>query len=424
MADSEDEELPPLAVGTVLEDRYRITGELGVGGIGAVYRAEHLRLGHHVAIKALRSAYAGHATMRPRFEREAKALAALKHPHIVAINDYSVAEGTPYLVMELLEGQTLEDLLAKGPLDEDTARDIASQMLEALIYAHAEGFVHRDLKPANVFLCELPTNPHFVKILDFGFVKLVFDDTPEAKGPLTHSGVAFGTPSYMSPEQATGDTTDARTDLYAFGVILYEMLAGRRPFVGSMPEIVRQQLVEPLPPLHAGGRGVLASRELRELLEKATAKERADRYASAEELHEALLALPSPWVEPRPGGEDDTLPPPPGERAVSQPTVRVGRGASEPEEPAPPPPRRRSNAPIFVGIAIGVLALGSVGVWVALREATPDPRAALTTATPPSSPPAGPVLDGPPEEPLPEVVEEPPPDVVEEPPPDVVEEPP
>ncbi|MFO0692882.1 MAG: protein kinase [Polyangiales bacterium] len=325
-----DEEAPesPPPIGSVLEDRYRLVGELGAGGIGWVFRAEHRKLRHHVALKMLQARFVANDVLRARFEREAKALAALSHPHIVTLTDYSIVDGHPYLVMELLEGRTLGELLAEGPLPEARARRIARQVLEALAYAHQRGFVHRDLKPDNIFLVPLPSEPDFVKILDFGFVKL-FD--PEVGhsigGDLTRSGIGFGTPSYMSPEQASGDRTGPPTDVYALGITFFEMLAGRRPFVGEVPEILRQQISAPLPPLVVGD--LVAVPELRELLERSTAKAASERFASAVEMLDALDRLPEPALVPardgarRAGRERSPRPVP--ETAVSSATSLVVR---------------------------------------------------------------------------------------------------
>ena len=380
------EEPERLAPGTILEDRYRILGELGEGGIGWVYRAEHVKLKTPVAIKMLQPQYAHHEQMRPRFEREAKALASLSHPNIVTLTDFSVTEGRPYLVMELLEGRGLDVLLAEGPLDEPITRHIAAQVIDALVYAHERGFVHRDLKPANIFLCALPTDPHHVKLLDFGFVKLVADESESPQSVLTQSGIAFGTPSYMSPEQATGDVVDARADLYAFGVVLFEMLAARRPFVGSLPEIVRQHLTTPPPPLSVGGRAIDASPALREVLARALAKEREDRFDHAEAMRAAMRAMPVPWTVPGigehatllavPGNDDvgsaETVAARPAAKSGPKPAApsleRAALGEATPAAPPRPsevgaPPSRTSST---LGLGFGLLliaALSGAAVW-------------------------------------------------------------
>ena len=178
MSDEEGarEEGPP--VGTVLEGRYRLTEQIDRGGVGWVYRAEHLRLGTEVAIKMLQTMYEHHDMLRPRFEREARVLAELRHPNIVTLTDYSLTDkGRPYLVMELLEGQTLSERLQKSAIEEPRVRHILGQILDALIYAHDKGFAHRDLKPKNIFLVALPTDEDHVKVLDFGFVKLLRSDS-------------------------------------------------------------------------------------------------------------------------------------------------------------------------------------------------------------------------------------------------------
>jgi serine/threonine-protein kinase len=366
---------PP--VGTVLEGRYRLRERLGEGGVGWVYRAEHLKLGTEVAVKMLQAPYAQHEMLRPRFEREAKALAALRHPHIVTLTDYSLSEdGHPYLVMELLEGRTLAELIAEGPLEEGRARRILGQILDALIYAHGKGFAHRDLKPTNVFLVELPTDPDHVKILDFGFVKLLGGERGD-KPALTRSGIAFGTPSYMCPEQATGGRTDPRADLYSAGVVLFEMLAGRRPFVGEIPEVIRQHLTEPVPPLDVGGAPRVATPELAALLERAMAKEPVDRFQTAEAMRAALDALPTPAVRSarEVDGRSDTLPAPPRDpappRAAATRLARQAVEARASEVAAGGGPARRRRTPVRLALA-ALTVLGGAGVlWWSLSDEAP-----------------------------------------------------
>lgn len=277
------------ALGSVLEGRYKLLDEIGAGGIGWVFRAEHLTLGHHVAVKMLQTRFVGHEQMRPRFEREAKALALLSHPNIVSLIDYSVADDRPYLVMEMLEGRPLSALIDEGPIPEQRARPIIRQILEALAYAHGRGFLHRDLKPDNVFLVNKP--PDFVKLLDFGFVKLL-DPTLE-DGPtqvLTRTGSTFGTTAYMSPEQISADRTGAPTDVYSLGIMIHEMLAGERPFKGENTDIVRQHLTTAMPTLRL--RELAASPELDAWLHKATAKRASERFPSAVEMLAAFDTLP------------------------------------------------------------------------------------------------------------------------------------
>jgi serine/threonine protein kinase len=286
-----------VSIGTVLEGRYRIVGELGAGGIGRVFRAEHVRLGHHVAVKVLQPRFLEHPQFRPRFEREARALARLAHPHIVAWTDYSIANGFPYLVMEVLSGRPLRVDIAQGPMEEARVRKILKQILGTLAYAHRAGFVHRDLKPGNVFLLDLPGEPDFVKVLDFGFVKLLDAESGRVRtdeSQLTVAGVGIGTPSYMSPEQAAGDTTHAVSDLYSLGIMAFELITGKRPFKGDIVAVMRQQMTDPLPEARVQTR--VASPELRVFLERATAKRASERFESAEVMLKALDAVPTPWL--------------------------------------------------------------------------------------------------------------------------------
>jgi serine/threonine-protein kinase len=281
-------------IGTELEGRYRIEAELGAGGVGSVYRGLHLKLGRTVAIKVLKPEYGASPELRQRFEREARALATLSHPNIVAVTDSGVAGDTPYLVMELLQGETLADRVRRGPLDPDEAFRIAADLVAALGFVHDHGLVHRDVKPGNVFLQNVGTGPALVRLLDFGLAKFV---APDAGGrAITRAGQVFGTPTYMAPEQVAGQDADVRADVYAVGIILFEMLAGKAPFRGNLTEVMRQHLMEELPLLESVNPERAASPELAALLKRATEKTRAERFANARALGDALAALPEPKV--------------------------------------------------------------------------------------------------------------------------------
>jgi serine/threonine-protein kinase len=303
-------------IGRVLDDRYRIEDALGEGGVGVVYRATHLKLGRAVALKVLQPDYVNVEVLRKRFDREAKALASLVHPSIVAVTDYGIADGVPYLVMELLDGEALDAVLARGRIEAPRALAIMRDILGALAFAHERGVLHRDLKPGNVFLQRVPGGGEQpgvaaqrpgtpgsetkVKILDFGLAKFVIGDDAKRGGtPVTKAGTIFGTPAYMSPEQATGGTTDARTDVYACGVMLFEMLAGKRPFEGNQSELLRQHLLAPVPALAEVRTDVEIAPELLALIDRAMAKEQAKRFADAGEMRAALEALPRDSVRPR-----------------------------------------------------------------------------------------------------------------------------
>jgi eukaryotic-like serine/threonine-protein kinase len=217
---------------------YRVVGKLGEGGMGEVYRARDSRLGREVALKVLHEAVACDPDRIARFEREAQSLAALNHPHIGTLFGMDEAAGRHFLVMELVEGQTLEERVGKGPLPVDEALQIARQVADALEAAHERGIIHRDLKPANVKV----TPDGVVKVLDFGLAKGVEPAHAAAANPsqsptisvlATQAGIIFGTAAYMSPEQAKGLPTDHRSDIFSFGCLLYELLTGRRAFVGD-----------------------------------------------------------------------------------------------------------------------------------------------------------------------------------------------
>ena len=232
-----------LTIGTRL-GIYEITGQLGAGGMGEVYRARDTKLGREVAIKTLSSTLAGDKERLARFEREAKLLAALNHAHIASIYSLDEHAGTLYVAMELVEGETLEHKLKSGALPVEDALRLALQIAEALEAAHGKGVVHRDLKPANVMV----TADGQVKVLDFGLAKAFSGDANAAHSPalslaMTQQGLVLGTAGYMSPEQASGQATDQRADVWAFGVVLYEMLTGLPLFRGeSVPHILADVL--------------------------------------------------------------------------------------------------------------------------------------------------------------------------------------
>ncbi len=218
---------------------YAITAQIGVGGMGEVYRATDTTLNRQVAVKVLPESLASDAERIARFEREAKTLASLNHPNIAAIYGLEEADQTKALVMELVEGPTLADRIAQGAIPVDEALPIAKQIAEALEAAHEQGIIHRDLKPANVKL----RPDGVVKVLDFGLAKALeptgamspgLSQAPTITTPaMTQAGMILGTAAYMSPEQARGKPVDKRTDIWAFGCVLYEMLTGRRVFTGE-----------------------------------------------------------------------------------------------------------------------------------------------------------------------------------------------
>jgi eukaryotic-like serine/threonine-protein kinase len=214
---------------------YQILSPLGKGGMGEVYRAKDLRLGREVAIKVLSDRFSDDKNSLSRFEREGKALASLAHPNILSIFDFGTEEGTSYAVMEILDGETLRSLLSHSTFSWKKAVGITIPIVEGLAAAHSKGITHRDLKPENVFV----TADGQIKILDFGLARqerAVSEEQRSEAGTisrLTEPGIAVGTVPYMSPEQVRGDAVDARSDIFSFGCVLYEMIAGQRPFAGN-----------------------------------------------------------------------------------------------------------------------------------------------------------------------------------------------
>jgi serine/threonine protein kinase len=273
--------------------RYEIVALLGAGSMGEVYRAKDMRLGRDVAIKVLLSEFTSDHDRLKRFEREARAASALNHPNILSLFDIGEHEESPYLVTELLVGQTLRDRLLLGALPVDSALEIGSQIAKGLAAAHEKGIVHRDLKPENVFL--LPDGR--IKILDFGLAKLMesgsaYDPLGSASAVTTEVGVVLGTVAYMSPEQSRGKPADHRSDLFSFGSVLFEMLTGHPAFNReSISDTFEAILEEEPPPL--AKLGVKAPAELQKLLRHCLEKNLDARIQSASELVGGLEAAAS-----------------------------------------------------------------------------------------------------------------------------------
>jgi eukaryotic-like serine/threonine-protein kinase len=271
---------------------YEILGQIGAGGMGEVYRAKDPRLGRDVAIKVLPASFSQDADRLRRFEQEARAAGVLNHPNITAVYDIGTDEGAPYVVQELLEGETLRTVLSGGKLPQRKAIDYALQIAHGLAAAHEKGIVHRDLKPENLFV----TKDGRLKILDFGLAKLMLNEArPEATSlPTatagTEPGVVLGTIGYMSPEQVKGKPTDARSDIFSFGAILYEMLAGRRAFHGdSAAETMSAILREEPPDLSVTNQSI--SPGLERIVRHSIEKNPEQRFHSAHDVAFALEAL-------------------------------------------------------------------------------------------------------------------------------------
>ncbi len=378
-----------LASGTKLGP-YEILAPLGAGGMGEVYRARDTRLGRDVAVKVLPAGSVGDAQAEARFDREARAIAALSHPNICALYDVGstsspqAASGmaTPYLVMELLEGETLHHRLARGPLEVGALVDHAIALADALDTAHARGMLHRDLKPANLFL----TSRGQIKILDFGLTKAIqaSDETTRvADGLLTGAGTAVGTVGYMSPEQLRGDTIDARSDLFALGAVLYEMATGQRAFQGATSAVVSAAILGEHPVAPRTSRPDLPVK-LEETILKTLEKDRDVRCQSAAELRADLKrvkrALPVDVVRPAVAAPAAVEGAP---ASASRPGATLTTPATAPGATPTPPASptllpTSSDTQVVVGLAnrhrlavvlafVVMAGAVAVGVWIARR---------------------------------------------------------
>src|SRR5436309_178915 len=329
---------------------YELLSSLGAGGMGEVYRARDTRLDRDVAVKVIAADGAADLDRLHRFEQEARAVAALDHPHILSIHDVGTENGTAYVVFELLEGETLRQRLERGAIPTRKAMELAVQMCRGLAVAHARGIIHRDLKPENLFR----TLDGRLKILDFGLAKL--SESPEREqelqkaraGTATEPGILLGTVGYMSPEQARGKPADARSDLFALGAVVYEMLSGRRAFSGETPADTLSAVLHADPPPLAGA-GRLVSPAVEGVVRQCLEKRPEDRFQSAHDLALALEAL----------GEE--------EKAASPGRIEATGGA---QAGTPASPIRRT-----LNLALPLLMLTAAAVWV-LR---PSPRPRITS---------------------------------------------
>ena len=352
---------PEGLLGQTIDQRYRVEALLGEGGMGLVYRVTHTRLNKSLAIKVLRRENTRDPEVLARFRREAESASGIGNQHIVDISDFGeLNDGSTYFVMECLEGLDLIDAIdVARRMPEERAVHIAIQICRALGAAHDAGIVHRDLKPENVFLIQRNETEDFVKVLDFGIAKV-------ANGPkrLTRDGEVLGTPHYMSPEQCEGDGVDHRTDIYALGVLLYEMVTGHVPHdADTMMGILTKQMYEdPIPPKV---RAPQVSEELEQLIMRCLEKKPEQRYQTMHSIEADLQRVHA------------------GQRAVGPDTVTL-------TPPRPPRPERRPVSPIYLG-GLGVAVLALVGtlamnVYTERRADMNSTRLAVPEATVASPP--------------------------------------
>jgi tRNA A-37 threonylcarbamoyl transferase component Bud32 len=290
-------------VGRFIGDRFLVQAKLGEGGMGAVYQAEQVAMKRPVALKVLHPHLSRDDNLIERFHREAAASSRLNHPNTITVHDFGQADdGTLYIAMEFIDGKSLADEIeGTGAFPWYRVTEVGRQIAESLADAHAAGIVHRDLKPDNVMLISRANNTDFVKILDFGIAKMVVETAEEGdqRKALTRTGMIFGTPQYMSPEQVTGSAVDHRTDIYALGVILYELLVGELPFLSeNAMGVLTKHLMDPPRPLRSVMPSLTCPPGLEALVMRCLAKEPAHRYQTMNELVGELKAL---GEETRPG---------------------------------------------------------------------------------------------------------------------------
>ena len=417
-------------VGKVLSERYRIVRKIGEGGMGAVYQAEHALIEKKMALKILFQDLTRRPDLIARFLQEAKSASRIGHENVIDISDFGQSpEGLVFIAMEYLDGQDLGKLLKKeGAMHWERARPILMQIAKGLRAAHGNGIIHRDMKPENIYLIQREGRPDFVKVLDFGIAKIVNDDTG---GPaLTQTGMIFGTPEYMSPEQAQGSTPDHRVDIYAVGCIMYHMLTGQVPFTAdNFMGILTKHLLEPPVPPRKRRPDLEIPAEVEAICLRAMDKDRDKRFADMDALYRALGAAGDLQFEP----SQVFVPPRLPKASLKYPTLAAanldvresrtaiavsGTGSFEDERPgrADEAPAG-SRKPAMIAMIIGGVALAAGGLVFALKPsskpAAPEPAAAVAkpvapaaVAAPATPPPAA--APAPAEAPKPAAAAEPP----------------
>ncbi len=384
------EKADPL-LGAVVDDRYRVLRRIGEGGMGIVYEVEHVVIEKRLALKVLRDDYSSRPEVVARFRQEARSASKIGNEHIVDISDFGETPNkASYFVMEMLEGEDLANVLSRdGTIPLSRAADILTQCGRALSAAHAKGIVHRDMKPENIFLITRENRPDFVKIVDFGIAKMSDVETEGQPGrKLTKTGMIFGTPEYMSPEQAAGKSLDHRVDIYALGIICFEMLTGSVPFSGdTFMGVLTQHMFEPPPTLASVNPNVRVPDAMEAFIQKALAKDADDRFQTCDEFIAALDAAGR--------GVSPSSPPPAGGRRTQmgygesragsgrQPTVKTLHVATDDELATQKPP---SNALLFVGIGLIATALIGGGAYFYSQQ---TPTTTELTSTPLPVPDAG-----------------------------------
>jgi serine/threonine-protein kinase len=365
-----------LGAGAWVTPNVRLERAIGAGGMGSVWVAEHTTLKTRVVVKLMRPELARDPETLQRFSREAAAAANVKSPHVVSVLDHGVApDGSPFITMELLEGEDLGARLKRGPIAPDEAAVIMSQTCKALARAHERGIVHRDVKPQNIFLCS-GFGETFVKVLDFGIAKAGGD--LQSGLDTTNTGAVMGTPFYMSPEQALGQKTiDFRTDVWACGVMGFEMLTGHKPFVGDTVGALAVAIcTRPLPMPSQVHPGLGASVDM--WFQRACAREPAARFSSTKELADAFAAASS---GPTSLGLAKTIPSVPPQAVPQLSSTTTGpssRGVSS-------PPPKSSPVAAIVAVAIALLFLGGGLALFKMRPTTsshvaPPPPTTVTRA--------------------------------------------
>lgn len=357
----------PELVGEVVAGRYRVLSRLGEGAMGAVYLAEHLRMGRRDALKVLSRSLADDDDARARFTREARNASFINHPNACTVYDFGeIADGLPFIAMEYVDGETLGELLSReGRLAPDRAADLVAQVTLALEAAHARGIAHRDLKPDNIMLTRAPDGSERAKVVDFGIAKAMED---EGGQNLTMPGWVVGTPEYVSPEQLAGQDLDGRSDLYSLGIVLFRMLTGGLPFHGdTWQEVMTNRLSEPPDRLAEVG-GTPYPSALEDVVRRALEREPEDRYPDAAAFREALLrAVEATGAGPATPeeGEPDT-----GVRSV--PRTSEVAGATDGGSEAPSTPWSRLDRRWALAGGGLLVAAAAVAAWLAVGSGGED----------------------------------------------------